>query len=194
MARVKTKRELKFKPKFKNFAPCGVSTESINLLHEEIEAIYLMDYKNLYQEDAASSMGVSRTTFSRIIKNARTKIAIALINGKALNIEDEKDEYSVAFICDDLEEFGSLSIHSSYIIFVKLYEKKILSVKSMSNPLQDSSLKPANILPQILAEKSVNYFITDTIGEGLKSSLLTKGIFVIEKDSINRHEVARELF
>jgi predicted Fe-Mo cluster-binding NifX family protein len=139
-------------------------------------------------------MGVSRTTFSRIIKNARTKIAIALINGKALYIEDEKDEYSVAFICDDLEEFGSLSIHSSYIIFVKLYEKKILSVKSMSNPLQDSSLKPANILPQILAEKSVNYFITDTIGEGLKSSLLTKGIFVIEKDSINRHEVARELF
>jgi predicted DNA-binding protein (UPF0251 family) len=77
-----------------------------------------MDYKNLYQEDAASSMGVSRTTFSRIIKNARTKIAIALINGKALNIEDEKDEYSVAFICVDLEEFGSLSIHSSYIIFV----------------------------------------------------------------------------
>ncbi|MDO8454230.1 MAG: DUF134 domain-containing protein [Sulfurimonas sp.] len=191
MARAKTKRELKFKPRFKSFVPLDVKAESINLLHEEIEAIYLMDYKELYQEDAAKSMGVSRTTFSRIIKNARIKVATALINGKGLTIEDEKDEYVVAFICDNKEKFGSLSIHGKYLIFVTLSENKILSIKSVNNPMQDATLKPTNILPQMLTNENVNYFIIDKIGEGFKSSLQTKGIFVIKKDFLEKDAISK---
>ena len=47
MARNKSKRDLKFKPKFKSFVPIDKDAQTITLLHEEIEAIYLMDYKNL---------------------------------------------------------------------------------------------------------------------------------------------------
>jgi len=189
MARTKAKRDLKFKPRFKNFSPLGIVTENINLLHEEIEAIYLMDYQDLYQEDAALSMGVSRPTFSRIIKNARTKIATALINGKGLNIQDDKDEFIVAFICQDSQNYGALSIDMPYIVFVKIVENQLLEIKSINNPLFESSLRPSNVLPKLLADEKTNYFVINKTGEGLKNSLLTKGIFIIEKESMSKAEV-----
>lgn len=189
MARTKSKRDLKFKPRFKNFSPSGITTENINLLHEEIEAIYLMDYQGLYQEDAAISMGVSRPTFSRIVKNARTKIATALINGKGLKIQDDKDEFIVAFICNDKESYGSLSIDMKYIVVAKIVENKVIEVKIIENPLYETSLRPSHVLPKVLAEENTNYFIINKTGEGLKNSLLTKGIFIIEKETISKNEV-----
>ena len=184
VARTKSKRELKFQPKFKDFAPVGVRTENINLLHEEIEAIYLMDFNNLYQEDAALSMGVSRTTFSRIIKSARTKIATALINGKGLHVQADNQALCLAFICDDEKNIHNLSIHNQYIVLIKLLEGRIL------NPLYQTGLKPAIVLTKLLSENGVNYLITPDAGEGFKSALLTKGIFIIEKEYLTRDEIA----
>ena len=71
------------------FKPCGIpnhSLEKVFLNEDELEAIRLMDYEGLYQEDVANEMGVSRPTISRILKNARAKIADALINGKSIEI------------------------------------------------------------------------------------------------------------
>lgn len=189
MARTKSKRDLKFKPRFKNFSPLGITAENINLLHEEIEAIYLMDYQGLYQEDAAKSMGVSRPTFSRIVKNARTKVATALINGKGLHIQDDKNEFIVAFICDDIENYGSLSIEMKYIVLVKILQNQVVEVKKIDNPLYETTLRPSNILPKVLADENCNYFIINKTGEGLKNSLLTKGIFIIEKETITKDEL-----
>ncbi len=189
MARTKSKRDLKFKPRFKYFSPPGGTSENINLLHEEIEAVYLMDYQGLYQEDAALSMGVSRPTFSRIIKNARTKIATALINGKGLTIRDDKNEFIIAFICNETENYGDLSIEMKYIIVVKLFENEVVGVKVVANPLHETNLRPSHVLPKILAYENCNYFIANKIGEGLKNSLSTKGIFMIEKEAITPDEV-----
>ncbi|MBU0632051.1 DUF134 domain-containing protein [bacterium] len=189
MARTKSKRELKFQPKFKDFIPVGVKTESIDLLHEEIEAIYLMDFNDLYQEDAALSMGVSRTTFSRIIKSARTKIATALINGKGLHVRAENQALNIALICDDEENFHNLSIHNRYIVFVQLFEGKVLQTDSIVNPLYQTDLKPAIVLTKLLNENGVNYLITPDAGEGFKSALLTKGIFIVEKEYIKKDEL-----
>ena len=189
MARTKSKRALKFQPKFKDFVPVGVKSESIDLLHEEIEAIYLMDFNDLYQEDAALSMGVSRTTFSRIIKSARTKIATALINGKGLHIRAENQALNIALVCDDEENFHNLSIHNQYIVIVKLFEGKVLQTSSMPNPLYQTDLKPAIVLTKLLNENGVNYLVTSDAGEGLKSSLLTKGIFLIEKEFVTKDEI-----
>ncbi|MDD5748759.1 MAG: DUF134 domain-containing protein [Actinomycetota bacterium] len=72
------------------FKPRGVPLEKldvINLRVEEVEALRLADIEDLYQEDAAKKMDVSRTTFQRILKEARGKVATALINGKALSVE-----------------------------------------------------------------------------------------------------------
>jgi predicted DNA-binding protein (UPF0251 family) len=59
----------------------------IQLLHEEQEALRLADVENLTQAEAAERMGVSRSTFQRIVTRARHQVALALIEGHALQIE-----------------------------------------------------------------------------------------------------------
>ena len=184
MSRNKNKREFSFKPRFKHFAPKEETKESLTLLHEEIEAIFLMDYQGMYQEDAAKSMGVSRPTFSRIIKNARMKVATALINGKVLEILDEKKEFVLAFVCEDKEKYGKLDLEASFVILVKIQESAIVDIKVLENPVHHSTLRPGSALPPLLEEEGVNYFITNKAGEGLKNSLLTRGIFIIKKENL----------
>ncbi len=64
------------------------SLQEISLDVCEVEAIRLADYEGMYQEEAAKEMEVSRQTFGNIINSAHKKIADALINGKAIKIED----------------------------------------------------------------------------------------------------------
>jgi len=77
------------------FKPCGVKRnelEKVYLLEDEMEAIRLADYEGLYQQECADKMGISRTTFSRLIESARKKIADAFVNTKALNIKMKEYE------------------------------------------------------------------------------------------------------
>jgi uncharacterized protein len=72
------------------FKPAGIPTtmlEEVVMTLDEFEALRLADLEKLYHERAAEQMQVSRPTFSRIIDSAHTKIADALVHGKALRIE-----------------------------------------------------------------------------------------------------------
>jgi len=72
------------------FKPCGirgVDLEKVVIYEDEMEAIRLADYEGLYQQEASYKMGISRTTFSRLVESARKKIADALLNQKAINIQ-----------------------------------------------------------------------------------------------------------
>jgi predicted DNA-binding protein (UPF0251 family) len=60
--------------------------EEVALSVDELEAFRLADLEGLYQEQAATRMGVSRATFARIVEAARRKIAEALVHGRALRI------------------------------------------------------------------------------------------------------------
>jgi len=67
---------------------------------DELEAIRLADYEGMYHEDAAERMNISRSTFGRILKYARRKVADAIVNGKALKIEQssvKEEEYEGMF-------------------------------------------------------------------------------------------------
>jgi hypothetical protein len=57
------------------------------LLREEIELLRLVDLEGFEQEEAASTLGVSRRTVWRDLHEARRKVADALINGKNINME-----------------------------------------------------------------------------------------------------------
>jgi predicted DNA-binding protein (UPF0251 family) len=57
------------------------------LKEDEMEALRLADDLGLYHEDAAKEMDVSRQTFGNIIRSARSKVASALLHGKAIEIE-----------------------------------------------------------------------------------------------------------
>ena len=70
--------------------PCGVKRhelERVVLYEDEMEAIRLADFESLYQQESADKMGISRTTFSRVVESARKKIADALLHQKAIRIE-----------------------------------------------------------------------------------------------------------
>lgn len=72
------------------FKPAGVPTgelEEVAMTLDEFEAIRLADGEGLYQEEAARRMGVSRTTFGRILDSARRKVADVLAGGKCLRLE-----------------------------------------------------------------------------------------------------------
>lgn len=90
MVRPKCQRHICGTPDRNYFKPRGIPAdqlEEVLLNLDEFEAIRLADYEHLYQEAAAVQMNISRQTFGRIIESAHQKVADALINGKALNIE-----------------------------------------------------------------------------------------------------------
>jgi len=75
------------------FKPCGIKRldlQSVELNEDEMEAIRLSDFEELYQQESADKMGISRTTFSRLVQSARKKISDALLNKKALKIKGAK--------------------------------------------------------------------------------------------------------
>jgi uncharacterized protein len=90
MPRPKCRRNICGIPDKNYYKPRGIPTvdlEEIVLNLDEFEAIRLADYEQLYQEEAAAKMNISRQTFGRIIEAAHKKIADVLLNGKALKIE-----------------------------------------------------------------------------------------------------------
>ena len=87
LGRRRRARWIGFDPGFLCFKPCGRSgrgMDSVVLRVDELEALRLADLEGLYQEDCARRMGISRTTLSRTLTQARRKVTDALINGKRL--------------------------------------------------------------------------------------------------------------
>jgi predicted DNA-binding protein (UPF0251 family) len=97
MARPKKIRRVSGYPNSFSFVPAGrwKPRGEITLPVEGYEAIRLNDYEGLRQKNAASKMGISRATFSRILKEARKNIAEAIISGKTLKIKDGSYAFEV---------------------------------------------------------------------------------------------------
>ncbi|MFZ6034381.1 MAG: DUF134 domain-containing protein [Melioribacter sp.] len=92
MPRPKKHRRIKCCPAAYYFKPRGIPMCELleNILAEdEVEAVYWADLKGFDHEAGARKMQISRPTFGRILKSARSKIADALINGKALSINQD---------------------------------------------------------------------------------------------------------
>ncbi|KOH45322.1 DUF134 domain-containing protein [Sunxiuqinia dokdonensis] len=88
MPRKKRQRRLLAPPSVKGFSVFGPKNraEQVVLFFEEYEAIKLLDFDNLTQEEAAVCMEVSRPTLTRIYEAARNKVAKAMVEGKDLLI------------------------------------------------------------------------------------------------------------
>ena len=90
MPRPRKKRILSRTPRAAVYKPAGVPLDQlpqISLLQEELEALRLADLEGLTQAQAAEEMGVSRSTFQRVLAQARRRVAQALVQGLALQIE-----------------------------------------------------------------------------------------------------------
>ena len=85
MPRRKRNRRIQVPPVIKGMSVFGVRGRKSNeviLRIEEYEAIRLLDYQNLTQEEAAVFMDVSRPTLTRIYEEARNKVATAFVEGR----------------------------------------------------------------------------------------------------------------
>lgn len=88
--RPKCPRRVEQTPYITYFKPRGVPLsdfEVVSITVEELEALRLVDVEGLRQEDAAIRVGISRRAFWEDLKAARTKIALALTTGKAIEIK-----------------------------------------------------------------------------------------------------------
>jgi len=91
MARPRICKKVRFRPKAHYFKPQGIpmyELKEVVLTKEELEAIKLKDYDNFEQVEAAKKMNTSQSTFQRILSSARIKIARAVVEGRALRIEE----------------------------------------------------------------------------------------------------------
>ncbi len=97
MPRPKQHRKVGSPPLMMGYKPYGIprtSLETIILHFDEYEAIRLLDYEGLMQEQAAERMNVSRPTLTRIYEQARRSIAKAFIEGKMILIEGGNVEFN----------------------------------------------------------------------------------------------------
>ncbi|MEM3407938.1 MAG: DUF134 domain-containing protein [Candidatus Micrarchaeia archaeon] len=80
-------------PNVRLFKPFGNKVnhlDEIILTIDEFEALRLSELNNLKQKQAANRMWISQSTFNRLLKSARKKIALAIIAGKQIRIESSK--------------------------------------------------------------------------------------------------------
>ncbi|OEF99711.1 hypothetical protein BHF71_07745 [Vulcanibacillus modesticaldus] len=109
MPRPKKCRRVEYFPENTYFIPhekrnCEVV--EIILKVEELEAMRLKDIEGLNQEACAEKMQVSRQTFQNIIASARKKVALALIEGKAIKISG--GNYSLKECKFDCQSCGNI--------------------------------------------------------------------------------------
>ena len=74
------------------FRPVGTPMgflERVTLSFGELEALRLVDFDGMDQEEAAERMCVSRRTLNSDLRNARRKVADALTSGKLIEIRGE---------------------------------------------------------------------------------------------------------
>lgn len=95
MPRPKRKRCTSFEPNVYYFKPRGIPLRELDevvLDNDEVEALKLHDIDELEQIKAAAKMKVSQPTFGRILDSAYKKIAKAIIQGKAIRINNSKED------------------------------------------------------------------------------------------------------
>lgn len=72
------------------FKPRGIplsALDEVTLSLDGLEALRLADVVGLDQTAAAAEMGISRSTFSRLVAEARRVVATALTQGAAIRVE-----------------------------------------------------------------------------------------------------------
>ena len=90
MPRPKKKRCIRCAPVSTSYKPGGVAPQEmkgVSLPLEGLEALRLVDAEGMSREEAARMMDVSTPTLCRILAEARSIVARALVNGWALRIE-----------------------------------------------------------------------------------------------------------
>ena len=88
MTRPRCKYKIGLCPKAHCYKPegCTFNNSETELNPEEAEALRLKDVREMDQTSAAEKMGISQSSFQRVLTIARKKISNALFEGKIIRI------------------------------------------------------------------------------------------------------------
>jgi predicted DNA-binding protein (UPF0251 family) len=95
MVRPRKRRYLSSRPSTLVYKPAGILLESLRqilLLPEELEALRLSHLIDLPQSAAAEQMGVSRSTYQRILERAHRQVTLTLVEGQAPHLDGDEKE------------------------------------------------------------------------------------------------------
>jgi predicted DNA-binding protein (UPF0251 family)/predicted Fe-Mo cluster-binding NifX family protein len=165
--------------------PAGIpacTLEEVVLSFDEAEALRLADLEGLYQEAAARSMSVSRSTFSRIVEIARHKVADAILNEKALRIKGgetairEQGEAIMKIAVPSRdgnvdEHFG----HCKEFLIFRVEGEQLIEEQSIPS-LDGCGCKSG--VASTLVRSGVAHLVAGNIGEGAVRVLNAQGIEV----------------
>ena len=86
--RPKKVRYIQTMPRVRKFSPRGRPgmPEEVELHMDEFEALKLADFQGFSQTEGAMAIRLSRASFGRALREARRKIADAIVNGKSIKI------------------------------------------------------------------------------------------------------------
>ncbi len=126
-------RRVEFLPQNNYFVPLGkpkCELEEVILKVEELEAMRLKDIEGLMQEECAERMKVSRQTFQNIIDEARKKVAVALTEGKAINISGGNYTMNIcSFRCLSCENIFEANYENEKRVCPKCSSEEIVCLK-----------------------------------------------------------------
>ncbi|RLD81091.1 MAG: DNA-binding protein [Bacteroidetes bacterium] len=132
MPRPKNNRIVYEPPSYTEFKPAGVSIKSleeIQLNLDEFEAIRLADLLGMSHEEAANEMGISRSTFSRLIVKSRKKIADFFFQGKLLTVAGGNIHFRKNIIkCSDCGHMFKIDIGTIMTTCPECSSKNLLSL------------------------------------------------------------------
>ena len=188
MARPIKKKIISYEPDSISFGPLdydsSLITEEVEMLHEELEVIRLIDYLGLNQEECAKRMNVARTTAQALYQAARRKLADALINGNRLIIRGGSYELNNKYKIEKKEgnlmriavtyENGNIFQHFGHTESFKLYD--VDGGKVVSSVVVPTNGQGHGALAGFLVENKVDALICGGIGGGAKNALSFRGI------------------
>jgi len=165
-------------PRARYYKPAGIPARqlyNLELSFEEMEALRLKDYLGLEQEECAQAMGVSRPTFHRLLKDARQKIAHALLMGHGIVINGGGN-YMLK-IAIPTEE-GKVNAHfgrSRQFTIVTVENNRIVETTSIDT---SGYHHQHGQLAELLQSSGVRVVLAAGIGQGAISHLQLAGIEV----------------
>jgi uncharacterized protein len=92
MPRPRLRKQIGSNPSVTFYKPQGVplkNLETIEITHEEWEALRLRHVEYLDQNESAQKMKTSQSTLQRILASAQKKLGQAIVEGKAVKIIKE---------------------------------------------------------------------------------------------------------
>ncbi|MBD3408149.1 MAG: DUF134 domain-containing protein [Candidatus Lokiarchaeota archaeon] len=83
--------KIREEPETKKLVPEPIQDETVILLEAaEFEAMRLVDFEGMYQEEAGGQMGVSRGTIWRLLQSGRIKVIKSILEGRPLLLKSDE--------------------------------------------------------------------------------------------------------